>query len=66
VPETVRLFRGDYDITEIEKREGDLSVGLIGGDPENQEGGVDVEQEIDFDEIEFSVKYEKELDTGYF
>ncbi|GIR18295.1 MAG: hypothetical protein CM15mP32_4820 [Flavobacteriaceae bacterium] len=29
-------------------------------------GGVDVEQEIDFDEIEFTVKYEKELDIGYF
>lgn len=66
VPETVRLYRGKYDITEIDKREGDLSVGLVGGDPENQEGGVDVEQEIDFDEIEFTVKYEKELDIGYF
>jgi hypothetical protein len=66
VPEEVRLFRGDIDITDLEKREGDLSVGLVGGDPENQEGDVDVEQEIDFDEIEFIVKYQKEDDKGYF
>ena len=66
VPEEVRLFRGEYDITELEKREGDLSIGLVGGDPDNQEGDVDVEQEIDFDEIEFVVKYLKEDDTGYF
>jgi hypothetical protein len=66
VPEEVRLFRGQYDITELEKREGDLSIGLVGGDPENQEGDVDVEQEIDFDEIEFMVKYLKEDDKGYF
>jgi hypothetical protein len=66
VPEKVQLFRGQYDITDIEKREGDLSVGLVGGDPENQEGDVDVETEIDFDEIEFQVKYQKEDDTGYF
>jgi len=66
VPEEVRLFRGEYDITDLEKREGDLSIGLVGGDPENQEGDVDVAQEIDFDEIEFIVKYMKEDDTGYF
>ena len=66
VPEEVRLFRGEYDITDLAKREGDLSIGLVGGDPENQEGDVDVEQEIDFDEIEFVVKYLKEDDTGYF
>ncbi|MBA7521604.1 hypothetical protein ES705_13711 [subsurface metagenome] len=66
VPEEVRLFRGKYDITDLEKREGDLSVGLVGGDPNNQEGDVDVEQEIDYDEIEFVVKYQKEDDTGYF
>jgi len=66
VPEEVRLFRGEYDITDLEKREGDLSVGLVGGDPANQEGDVDVEQEIDYDEIEFYVKYMKEDDTGYF
>jgi hypothetical protein len=66
VPEEVRLYRGEYDITDTEKREGDLSVGLVGGDPENQEGDVDVEQEIDFDEIEFTVKYQKEDDKGYF
>lgn len=66
VPEEVRLFRGEYDITDIEKREGDLSVGLVGGDPENQEGDVDVETEIDYDEIEFNVRYQKEDDTGYF
>lgn len=66
VPEEVRLFRGEYDITDLDKREGDLSIGLVGGDPENQEGDVDVEQEIDFDEIEFMVKYQKEDDTGYF
>jgi hypothetical protein len=66
VPEEVRLFRGEYDITDLAKREGDLSIGLVGGDPDNQEGDVDVEQEIDFDEIEFIVKYMKEDDTGYF
>ena len=66
VPEEVRLFRGEYDITDLEKRDGDLSIGLVGGDPDNQEGDVDVEQEIDFDEIEFIVKYQKEDDTGYF
>ncbi|MCK4990811.1 MAG: hypothetical protein KAS29_10010, partial [Bacteroidales bacterium] len=66
VPEEVRLFRGKYDITDLDKREGDLSIGLVGGDPDNQEGDVDVEQEIDFDEIEFMVKYQKEDDTGYF
>jgi len=66
VPEEVRLFRGEYDITDAEKREGDLSVGLVGGDPDNQEGDVDVVQEIDFDEIEFIVKYQKEDDKGYF
>lgn len=66
VPEEVRLFRGKYDITDINKREGDLSVGLVGGDPDNQEGDVDVVQEIDYDEIEFHVKYLKEDDRGYF
>ena len=67
VPEEVRLFRGDYDITDLEKREGDLSVGLIGGDPDNVEGDAVMEEvEIDFDEIEFIVKYQKENDTGYF
>ena len=66
VPEEVRLFRGEYDITDLEKREGDLSVGVVGGDPENQEGDVDVEIEIDYDETEFYVKYLKEDDTGYF
>jgi hypothetical protein len=66
VPEEVRLFRGDFDITDLEKREGDLSVGLVGGDPENQEGDVDVKQEIDYDEMEFTVKYLKEDDKGYF
>jgi hypothetical protein len=66
VPEEVRLFRGGYDITDIEKREGDLSVGLVGGDPENQEGDVDVQQEIDYDEMDFVVKYQKENDKGYF
>jgi hypothetical protein len=66
VPEEVRLFRGKYDITDINKREGDLSVGLVGGDPDNQEGDVDVVQEIDYDEIEFHVKYLKEDDMGYF
>ncbi|MCK5465398.1 MAG: LamG domain-containing protein, partial [Bacteroidales bacterium] len=66
VPEEVRLFRGKYDITDINKREGDLSVGLVGGDPDNQEGDVDVIQEIDYDEIEFHVKYLKEDDRGYF
>jgi len=66
VPEEVRLFRGDFDITDLEKREGDLSVGLVGGDPVNQEGDVDVKQEIDYDEMEFTVKYLKEDDRGYF
>jgi len=67
VPEEVRLFRGDYDITDLKKREGDLSVGLIGGDPDNVEGDANLEEEeIDFDEIEFKVKYQKENDTGYF
>ena len=66
VPEEVRLFRGDLDITDLEKREGDLSVALVGGDPENQEGDVDVEIEMDFDEMEFEVKYQKEDDKGYF
>jgi hypothetical protein len=66
VPEEVRLFRGDLDITDMEKREGDLSVALVGGDPENQEGDVDVEVELDFDEMEFEVKYQKEDDKGYF
>ncbi|MCK4747637.1 MAG: LamG domain-containing protein, partial [Bacteroidales bacterium] len=56
----------EYDITDLEKREGDLSVGLVGGDPSNQEGDVDVEQELDYDETEFYVKYMKEDDTGYF
>jgi hypothetical protein len=66
VPEEVRLFRGGYDITDLEKREGDLSVGLVGGDPANQEGDVDVETEIDYDEMDFVVKYQKEDDKGYF
>ncbi len=66
VPEEVRLFRGEYDITDIEKNEGDLSVGLVGGDPENQEGGTDKVQEIDFDEMDFVVKYQSEDDKGYF
>ena len=67
VPEEVRLFRGEYDITDLEKREGDLSIGLIGGDPDNIEGDGEIEEvEIDFDEIEFHVKYQKEDDTGYF
>lgn len=66
VPEEVRLFRGEHDITDLDKREGDLSVGLVGGDPENQEGDVDVMQEIDYDETEFYVKYMKEDDRGYF
>jgi hypothetical protein len=66
VPEEVRLFRGDLDITDLEKREGDLSVALVGGDPENQEGDVDVEVELDFDEMDFEVRYQKEDDKGYF
>jgi len=66
VPETVRLFRGNYDITDAVKNEGDLSVGLVGGDPNNQEGDTEVMQEIDFDEIDFIVKYQKEDDRGYF
>lgn len=65
VPEEVRLFRGDIDVTDLEKREGDVSAGLVGGDPENQEGEHEVES-VNLDEVEFIVKYQKEDDRGYF
>ena len=69
VPETVRLYRGDLDVTDIELKDGELSAHVDGGDDmEDAVTGAreDDEDEHDLDDVEFMVKYQKEDDTGYF
>ncbi len=69
VPETVRLFRGDVDVTDIELKEGELAAHIDGGDDmEDEVTGAreDDDDEEDMDDEEFIVKYQKEDDVGYF